>query len=171
MALQSRTDLITFDIMAGRLLQESARRHVGQVTHRATASSSIVGSNTAFTANRILSSQGSTGRTGFIRNGRARGGYRGRFRGLQLGGGSSGSRPANPGSSGADRTRVGHGTRCHYCGKEGHWKKECYKRKSDEGSGTTGLSREFTFLAQEPVEQTPMGWVIDSGASQHLCGD
>ena len=27
MALQSRTDLITFDIMAGRLLQESARRH------------------------------------------------------------------------------------------------------------------------------------------------
>ena len=171
MALQSRTDLITFDVMAGRLLQESARRHVGQVTHRAPASSSIVGSNTAFTANRILSSQGSTGRTGFIRNGRGRGGYRGRSRSLQLGGGSSGSRPANPGSSGADRTRVGHGTRCHYCGKEGHRKKECYKRKSDEGSGTTGLSTEFTFLAQEPVERTPMGWVIDSGASQHLCGD
>ena len=33
MALQSRTDIITFDVMAGRLLQESARRHVGQVTH------------------------------------------------------------------------------------------------------------------------------------------
>lgn len=77
MALQSRTDLITFDVMAGRLLQESARRHVGQVTHRAPASSSIVESNTTFTANRILSSQGSTGRTGFIRNGRGQGGYRG----------------------------------------------------------------------------------------------
>ena len=33
------------------------------------------------------------------------------------------------------------------------------------------MSREFTFLAQEPVERTPMGWVIDSGASQHLCGN
>lgn len=34
MALQSRTDIVTFDMMAGRLLQESARRHVGQVTHK-----------------------------------------------------------------------------------------------------------------------------------------
>jgi len=32
MALQSRSDTITFDIMAGRLLQESGRRHISQGT-------------------------------------------------------------------------------------------------------------------------------------------
>ena len=44
MALQSRTDLITFDIMAGRLLQESARRHVGQVTHKGHQTSTVTAS-------------------------------------------------------------------------------------------------------------------------------
>jgi len=58
MALQSRSDLITFDIMAGRLLQESARRHVGQVTHKALESNSNAGSNTAFTANPPMVNQG-----------------------------------------------------------------------------------------------------------------
>ena len=32
MALQSRTDTITFDMMAGRLLQESGRWHISQVS-------------------------------------------------------------------------------------------------------------------------------------------
>jgi len=34
----------------------------------------------------------------------------------------------------------------------------------------TGV-REFTFIAQETVEKPLMGWIIDSGASQHLCGE
>jgi len=32
MALQSRSDTVTFDMMAGRLLQESGHRHISQVT-------------------------------------------------------------------------------------------------------------------------------------------
>ena len=62
--------------------------------------------------------------------------------------------------------------KCYYCGKEGHWKKDCYKRKSAEGgTSTSGGSREFTFLAEEVVKTPRTGWIIDSGASQHLCGN
>ena len=50
MALQSRADLVTFNIMAGRLLQMSARRHVGQVTHK--GQENTHGSQTAFTSQR-----------------------------------------------------------------------------------------------------------------------
>jgi len=59
-----------------------------------------------------------------------------------------------------------------WCGNDGHWPKDCYKRKSEEaGDGRNNRTREFTFLAAEEVEQPGMGWIIDSGASQHLCGD
>ena len=51
MALQSRTDQITFHMMAGHLLQESARRHVGQVTHKTHEHGMTASSQSAFTAN------------------------------------------------------------------------------------------------------------------------
>jgi len=174
MALQSRSDLITFDIMAGRLLQESSRRHVGQVTHRALESNSTAGSNTAFTVNRPMANQRfSPGRVSFPVNGRGRGGSRGGFRGHY--GGSSGG-PIYRGNTTSSRIRPTLGSRCHYCGKEGHWKRDCYKRKAEEGSSGMGTSdkgekRDFTFLAKVPAESVPVGWIIDSGASQHLCGD
>lgn len=100
MALQSRTDLITFDIMAGRLQQESARRHVERVTHQTQDGSNLSGSNTAFTANRILVAREGAGRNGFHIYGRGRGGYRGRSKGHYS---SSGSGPHSGGSSGAAR--------------------------------------------------------------------
>jgi len=50
-ALQSHSNVVTFDMMAGRLLQESARRHVGQVTHSG-PNTTTHESPTAFTANR-----------------------------------------------------------------------------------------------------------------------
>ena len=160
MALQSRTDQITFDVMAGRLLQESARRHVGQVTHKAHEHGITASSQSAFTANRNPQNQrGFTVRPVSYVYGRGRGGFRGGFRGR----------------SGANATvskvRSTTGTRCHYCGKEGHWKKDCNNRKSEEGgNGTASGSREFTFLAESTTGIPRMGWIIDSGASQHLCG-
>ena len=48
MALQSRSDTITFDLMAGRLLQESGRRQISQVTSQAQQGTNT--SSTVFTA-------------------------------------------------------------------------------------------------------------------------
>ena len=50
MALQSRSDTITFDLMAGRLLQESGRRQISQVTNQAQQGTNT--SSTTFTAYR-----------------------------------------------------------------------------------------------------------------------
>ena len=168
-ALQSRTDLITFDIMAGRLLQESARRHVGRVMHQTQDGSNHSGSNTPFTANRIPVARESAGRKGFHTYEREWGGYRGKTRGQYS---VSGNGHPLRGSSGPVRGRTTSGTKCYYCRKEGHWKKDCLKRKSEEaGNGNNNGSREFTFLAEEQVEQPRRGWTIDSEARQHLCGD
>jgi len=52
MALQSCSDLIRFDIMAERLLQESARRQVGQVSNKWYEDNNTPRSQTAFSANR-----------------------------------------------------------------------------------------------------------------------
>jgi len=121
MALPSRTNLITFDMMAGRLLQESARRHIGQVSNKGHENNTNPGSQTAFASSTI---------------------------------------------------RGQSGTKCHYCGKEGHWKKDCYKRKADEGgTRNSGGWREFTFRAENTGPAPSMGWIINSGAGQHLCGN
>jgi len=67
-------------------------------------------------------------------------------------------------------TSVAQGTKCHYCGKGGHWKKDGYKRRSDETSGTGGTTKgkDFTFLAKNPDSLQGRGWIIDSSASQHF---
>jgi len=169
MALQSLTDVITFDIMAGRLLQESAQRHVGEVTRKG-HDHTLGGSQTAFSANRPASNTRSRpGRGDFHIYGRGRGGFRGGSRGFNAGGvGGQRLRP----NSGSGTIQPPSATKCHYCGKDGHWKKECYKRKSDEaGNQNTGGSQEFTFVAEDPPPAARMGWIIDSGASQHLCGN
>ena len=69
-------------------------------------------------------------------------------------------------------TQVPPGTKCYYCGKSGHWKRDCYKRKSEEAvesSTTSQRQKEFTFLAEDPNTLPSKSWVIDLGASQHLC--
>lgn len=69
---------------------------------------------------------------------------------------------------------------CYYCGKPGHIKKDCRKRLADQaaqqmgarqannqgGSGRSGPSVAFTAFDQK-MEGV---WVIDSGATQHICG-
>ena len=170
MALQSRTDLITFDMMAGRLLQESARRHVGQVTYKGYEHTNSPATHTAFSAN--CPSAGyyaHSSRGGFHATSRGRGGFCGGTRGFYRGISNGSMEKGNKGSS---TIRPPPGTKCYHCRKEGHWKKNCYRCKVEEtGSQPRGGSQEFTFLVQEPQPSTPrLGWIIDSGASQHLCG-
>jgi len=167
MALQSRSDLITFDIMAGRLLQESARRQVGQVSNKGYEDTNTPRTQTAFSANRPSPNYHShSSRGGFHATSRGRSGFRGGTRGFH------GSISSDRGNKGLGTTRTPPGTKCYHCGKEGHWKKDCFKRKAEEtGNQPQEGSRELTFWVQEPQPSIPrLWWIIDSGASQHLCG-
>jgi len=157
MALQSRSDIVTFDTMAGRLLQESGRRHISQVTQSGQEKGNSP--QTAFTVHRAaIVPRGMGGRGGY--QGRGRRGYRPRIR-ESFGSGMGGQEQGR-------NTTGSPGTKCQYCGKIGHWKKECYKKKADEVSAHTGArTKEFTFLAEEPSYPRQNGWIIESGASQH----
>jgi len=82
-----------------------------------------------------------------------------------------GARRLRP-NSGSGTTWPPSGMRCHYCGKNGHWKKDCYRPRSDKARyQNTGESQEFTFVAEDPPPAPGMGFIIDSGASQHLYGN
>jgi len=174
MALQSRSDIITFDMMAGRLLLESARRHIGQVTHKGSENNNTIGSQTTFSANRPPTNYPfRTNQGGFYATSRGRGGFHGSTRRFSGRRGGSLNRRVNMVPSG-NLNRTQQGTKCFYCRKTGHWKKDCYKRKSEEsGNRQTGLEglpkSEFTFLAEDTDSAPKTGWIIDSGASQHLC--
>ena len=103
MALQSRSEELTFDFMAGRLLQESTRRQSAHTN----------GNNST------------TGQSAFIAGGSGRyGGRGGKFRG------NSSQRAMRMYGCGrstfgvVDSSRFGNGKKvvgaCHYCNKEGH---------------------------------------------------
>jgi len=149
MAVQSRADVITFDFLTGRLLQEATRRQAASSTTPYHTSEPL----SAFTA-------GSSFRHG---GGRGRGNTRWGNRGL--------GREMKGGSSGGGRGHGGLGQgavsgRCHYCNKEGHWKNECYKRKGDlQESSTEG---HLAFMGCTKPEMRKNNWIIDSGASRHL---
>ena len=162
MALQSRSEILTFDFMAGRLLQESTRRQASLATN-----GSASNSQSAFMAGR-----------GNRYAGRGGGGFRGQLsqRAMRFSGRGRASfgiidpnrfGNAAAGRGGAKRM-IG---KCHYCQKEGHWKAECLKRKADEAGGTFKKDQEggqtaFTASAMKPEALSV--WVIDSGASQHI---
>lgn len=74
MALQSRSDTITFDMMAGRLLQESGRRQINHATNSTNGAGHSP--QTAFTAIRGgMGPRGFRGRGRATFNGRSRGGF------------------------------------------------------------------------------------------------
>lgn len=160
MALQSRSDTITFDMMAERLLQESGWRQISHATQ--THDETNLPPHTAFSVQ-----LGSTGGT----QNRGRGAFgnysRGRGESRNKGQGSVNQNTVGKDTSQAIRG-VAPGTKCHYCSKSGHWKRDCYKRKADEAAGGgTAHAREFTFLADSTKSRAGDGWIIDSGASQH----
>jgi len=111
MALQSRTDDVSFDIFAGRLLQESARR---QVAHNSQLPGGQSTPAAAFTVRFPAHCRGGG------RLDRGRGGMRmqtgfslGRYDALR----TAGRGIATPRGKG----------KCFYCHKEGHWKRDLFK--------------------------------------------
>lgn len=162
MALQSRSDTVTFDTMAGRLFQESGRRQITMVTQSVQGSSTSP--QTAFTTHQApMAARGGRGRQG-----RGRGGYRSNGREIFRGTVTSELR-GNTRVMGAYNPQT---TKCHYCGKTEHWKKDCYKKRSDDAAAaTTSGDKAFTFLAESPRVAPGIGWIIDSGASQHISHD
>ena len=63
---------------------------------------------------------------------------------------------------------------CHYYDREGYSKSECLNRKSDEAGSQvtkeTGGSQ-TPFTATTAKRGASDDWVIDSGASQHICAE
>ena len=159
--------------MARRLLQESGRRQISQATQ---ATQGLGGSNqtqTAFTALPVASgTRFGRGRGGYTTSGRGRGGFRQRSR-PQFASSTGGTAWESRKNIGLGSTSVPQGSKCHYCGKGGHWKKDCHKRRLDKISGTGGTTKgkDFTFLAKTQESLPGRGWIIDSGASQHLSHD
>ena len=65
---------------------------------------------------------------------------------------------------------------CNYCKEQGHWKNDYPKKKKQQDkSGSVALAKENTYSEDDFVlvadEQTrqPDVWVLDSGASYHIC--
>ena len=161
MALQSRSEVLTFDFIAGRLLQESTRRQAATITHGNPGHGNSTGQS-AFIA-------GGLGRTKG-RGGGFRGGshQRGRGRGRTAFGSIDLSRLGNATTIGRSNAKRTPG-RCHYCDREGHWKAECLKKKADEaGSRFRRNDESQTAFTATTKRRASDDWVIDSGASQHL---
>jgi len=163
MALQSRTDDLTFNIFAGRLLQESARRLVAQGRQAEQPQRNT--STTAFTANYAMRGKNLGGRYGLRRGG------------MRTAGGFGGFRTESSGSNWKGVAPSKAKGKCFYCQKEGHWKRDCNKRKADEGKDIPqATSQELGGIAFTVLDRTTVGaqgrqWIVDSGASQHLCGN
>ena len=162
MALQSRSEVLTFDFMAGQLLQESTHRQASMAT------------NSKPSANQSAFFTGASGR--FSGRGRGlRGGARGHaMRARGRGRSSFGVvdlghlRGAGEGR-GAAKKMIG---RCpgHYCQREGHWRAKCLKWK--EGEAGNRFKREgggqTAFMATIAKRKASEDWIIDSGTSQHI---
>lgn len=97
--------------------------------------------------------------------------------GMRSGGGFGSFRAEGTGSDGKAVETSKAKAKCFYCKKEGHWKRDCNKRKTDDGKDTSHATSQepagiaFTVLnrCSEKIKGRP--WIVDSGASQHLCSN
>lgn len=64
-----------------------------------------------------------------------------------------------------------HDKECYYCGKKGHIKAHCFKKKRDDAarSGSSSAQLAVALMAIQGAETS--SWVLDSGASQHMTRD
>ena len=76
-------------------------------------------------------------------------------------------RPSAEGSGGGrgDKQSDNKKKACYYCGKKGHFKKDCWKKKADEKA----KDPHAVALTAGGGSQLSSHWVVDSGASQHIC--
>jgi hypothetical protein len=66
--------------------------------------------------------------------------------------------------------------KCFYCGKPGHFEKQCRKKKSDEAGSASNGGQHKQFGATALTANTmacnsdgqAMRWVLDTGASRHM---
>jgi gag-polypeptide of LTR copia-type/Integrase core domain/GAG-pre-integrase domain/Zinc knuckle len=56
---------------------------------------------------------------------------------------------------------------CYYCGKTGHLKKDCFKKKAEEAKTSSGKAS-IALTATGSKIAGPTDWILDSGASRHI---
>ena len=69
--------------------------------------------------------------------------------------------------------------KCFYCGKKGHVRADCFKRKNEEQQSRSSLQQHstkksdghFLMALDSGCDQGKSTWYIDSGASFHICKD
>ncbi|CAM8929401.1 unnamed protein product [Rhodiola kirilowii] len=60
---------------------------------------------------------------------------------------------------------------CNYCKEKGHWKNECPKKQKQQGDGSAAdvnSEEDLALVANEQPHYKDV-WVLDSGASYHIC--
>ena len=153
MAVQSRTDTVTFEFLCGRLLQEATRR---QAASSSTADADLQ------PLSAMAAQSGSWSCWQYGRESHSMGN-----RGIPRGASGRGSRGGSSGGlRGRGYSQMEKAGRCHYSDKEGHWKNECLKRKGDLQKSSGGGHLAFVGLASQQARVSD--WIIDSEASRHL---
>jgi hypothetical protein len=79
------------------------------------------------------------------------------------------------GPTGGNRDGKGRKKKCYYCGKEGHFRRDCFKLKAEEESkdskDSKGSSKGKVVIMVYRLHRLTTTWYIDSGVSDHFIGD